>query len=433
VGCDREVDPHAVIVGAPIALVDCNNFYASCERVFQPRLRGLPVVVLSNNDGCVIARSNEAKALGVEMGAPWHLCRESFRKTGVVVRSSNYTLYGDMCARVMRVLSNFTPNLEIYSIDEAFLSFAGFEARCETHARELRRTVQQWTGIPVSVGIAPTKTLAKVANRLAKKDADAGGVRLLLGEQSQRDALGRLELTDLWGIAGRLAERLRAIGIMTPLELRDADSRLIRERFSVVLERMVLELRGIACLGLEEVTPDRKSLVASRSFGRPVETRHELEEAVSVYTARAAEKMRRQNLATASIAIWIQTNSFKPGERQYSASKAVRLPVATADTGKLIAAATAGLGIIFKSGYRYKKAGVTFLDLVAADRVQGGLFDRPDDARSIRRMRALDQLNARFGRGTVGFGTAGERHGWKLRREFISPRYTTVWDELLRV
>ena len=172
-----------MIVGAPIALVDCNNFYASCERVFQPRLRGKPVVVLSNNDGCVIARSNEAKALGVEMGAPWHLCRESFRKTGVVVRSSNYTLYGDMSARVMRVLSNFTPNLEIYSIDEAFLSFAGFEARCEAHARDLRRTVQQWTGIPVSVGIAPTKTLAKVANRLAKKDAAVGGVRLLLGEQ----------------------------------------------------------------------------------------------------------------------------------------------------------------------------------------------------------------------------------------------------------
>jgi DNA polymerase V len=433
VGRDREVDPPAVIVGAPIALVDCNNFYASCERVFQPRLRGKPVVVLSNNDGRVIARSNEAKALGVEMGAPWHLCRESFRKTGVVVRSSNYTLYGDMSARVMRVLSNFTPNLEIYSIDEAFLSLVGFEARCEAHARDLRRTVQQWTGIPVSVGIAPTKTLAKVANRLAKKDTAAGGVRLLLGEQAQREALGRLELTDLWGIAGRLAERLRAIGIMTPLELRDADHRLIRERFSVVLERMVLELRGIACLGLEEVTPDRKSLVASRSFGRPVETRRGLEEAVSVYTARAAEKMRRQNLATASIAVWVQTNSFKPDERQYSASKAVRLPVATADTGKLIAAATAGLGIIFKPGYRYKKAGVTFLDLVPADRVQGGLFDHPDDARSIRRMRAIDQLNARFGRGTVGFGTAGERHGWKLRREFISPRYTTVWDELLRV
>src|ERR1700761_9060220 len=257
-------------MGAPIALVDCNNFYASCERVFQPSLRGRPVVVLSNNDGCVIARSNEAKALGVEMGAPWHLCRESFRKTGVVVRSSNYTLYGDMSARVMRVLSNFTPNLEIYSIDEAFLSFAGFEARCEAHARDLRCTVQQWTGIPVSVGIAPTKTLAKVANRFAKKNPDRGGVCLLLNEADQREALSRLELTDLWGIAGRLAQRLKAIGVTTPLALRDADPRFVRGHCSVVLERMVYELRGTPCVGLEQVTPDRKSIMASRSFGRPV-------------------------------------------------------------------------------------------------------------------------------------------------------------------
>ncbi len=420
-------------MGAPIALVDCNNFYASCERVFEPRLRGKPVVVLSNNDGCVIARSNEAKALGIEMGAPWHLCRTRFEKAGVVVRSSNYTLYGDMSARVMRVLSGFTPNLEIYSIDEAFLGLSGFETRLETHARELRQTVLQWTGIPVSVGIAPTKTLAKVANRIAKKDAASGGVRCLLDEAAQREALAKLELTDLWGIARRLAARLSAIGITTPLELRDADHRLIRERFSVVLERMVLELRGAACIGLEEVTPDRKSLIASRSFGQPVETRRGLEEAVSVYTARAAEKMRRQNLATASLAVWIETNGFKPEERQYSASKSVRLSVATADTGKLIAAATAALRIIFKQGYRYKKAGVTFLELVPAGRVQRGLFDQPDDARSISRMHAVDELNARFGRGTIGFGTAGERQVWSLRREFISPRYTTDWNELLQV
>ena len=420
-------------MGAPIALVDCNNFYASCERVFQPRLRGRPIVVLSNNDGCVIARSNEAKALGVEMGAPWHLSKENFRKAGIVVRSSNYTLNGDKSGSEMSVLADFTPNLEIYSIDEAFLSLGGFELRLEAHARELRATVLQWTGIPVSVGIAPTKTLAKVANRLAKKDPSSGGVRWLLDEQSQRDALAKLELTDLWGIARRMAERLNAIGITTPLELRDADHRLIRERFSVVLERMVLELRGVACIGLEEVAPDRKSLIASRSFGQAVETRAGLAEAISVYTARAAEKMRRQNLTTASIAVWIETNRFKPGDRQYNASKAVRLPVATADTGKLIAAAMAGLGIIFKPGYRYKKAGVTFLDLVAADQVQDSLFDRRDDARSVKRMRAIDELNKRFGRGTVGFGTAGERQGWGLRREFISPRYTTVWDELLRV
>ena len=393
-------------MGAPIALVDCNNFYASCERVFQPRLRGKPVVVLSNNDGCVIARSNEAKALGVEMGAPWHLCRDSFRKTGVVVRSSNYTLYGDMSARVMRVLSNFTPNLEIYSIDEAFLSFAGFEARCETHARELRRTVQQWTGIRSRSESRRRRRWPRSPIASRRRTPPPAGFAF----SSTNSRNGRVSAalnSPTCGASPAAWPNGCGRGIMTPLELRYADPRLIRERLSVVLERMVLELRGIACLGLEEVTPDRKSLVASRSFGRPVETRRELEEAVSVYTARAAEKMGRQNLATASLAVWVQTNSFKPTERQYSASRAVRLPLATADTGKLIAAATAALGIIFKPGYRYKKAGVTFLDLVAADRVQGGLFDRPDDSPPP----------------PPPFGTAGERHGWKLRREFISPRY----------
>jgi DNA polymerase V len=417
----------------PVALVDCNNFYASCERVFQPALRGRPVVVLSNNDGCVIARSNEAKALGIGMGEPWHLCRDRFKATGVIVRSSNYTLYGDMSARVMRTLAGFTPNLEIYSIDEAFLSFAGFEARFESHARELRRTVQQWTGIPVSVGIAPTKTLAKVANRFAKKDADRGGVCLLLSEAAQVELLGRLELTDLWGVAGRLAQRLKALGIMTPLDLRNADPRFVRGHFSVVLERMVYELRGVPCLDLEEVTPDRKSIMASRSFGRPVETRHELEEAVAVYAARAAERMRRQHLAAANLTVFVETNRFKPADPQYAGSKTMQLAVATADTGKLIKAAMTALGRLYRPGYRYKKAGVILLDLVPAGSVQAGLFDKPDDARSIARMRALDTLNARFGRGTIAFGTAGERQVWALRREFISPRYTTVWDELLRV
>jgi DNA polymerase V len=420
-------------VPGPVALVDCNNFYASCERLFQPALRGRPVVVLSNNDGCVIARSNEAKALGVEMGEPWHLSRDRFAAAGVIVRSSNYTLYGDLSARVMRTLSGFTPDLEIYSIDEAFLSFAGFETRLEAHARELRRTVLQWTGIPVSVGIAPTKTLAKVANRFAKKDADRGGVCLLLGEAAQTELLGRMELTALWGVAGRLAQRLKALGINNPLELRNADPRFVRGHCSVVLERMVYELRGVPCLGLEQVTPDRKSIMASRSFGRVVESRRELEEAVAVYAARAAERMRRQRLATSNLLVFLETNRFKPTDRQYAASKSLHLPVATADTGKLIKAAIAALGALYRPGYRYKKAGVILLDLVPAAGVQAGLFDAPDDARSMARMRAIDALNARFGRATVAFGTAGERQPWGLRREFISPRYTTVWDELLRV
>jgi DNA polymerase V len=420
-------------VATPIALVDCNNFYASCERVFQPALRGKPVVVLSNNDGCVIARSNEAKELGVGMGDPWHLCKARFAKSGIIVRSSNYTLYGDMSGRVMRTLANFTPDLDIYSIDEAFLNLAGFETRLDSHARELRKTVLQWTGIPVSVGIAPTKLLAKVANRVAKKTPAFGGVLSLMDTEAQLAALAKLELTDLWGVAGRLAARLAEIQIRTPLDLRAADARFIRERFGVVGERIVLELQGVPCLTLEQATPDRKSIMASRSFGRPVESRHELEEAVATFAARAAEKMRRQNLATANLTVFIHTNRFKANERQYVAQQGVQLPVASSDTGRLSAAARFALAKIWRSGSRYKKAGVMLLDLVRADDVQAGLFHAPDDRRSRARMAALDAINTKFGRNTVAYAAAGTRKGWKLRSDFVSSCYTTSWHELLSV
>jgi DNA polymerase V len=418
---------------APIALVDCNNFYASCERLFQPALRGKPVVVLSNNDGCVIARSNEAKALGIKMGEPWHLCRTRTDTQSVIVRSSNYTLYGDMSARVMQTLSGFTPDLEIYSIDEAFLDFTGFENRLETHARELRQTVLQWTGIPVSVGIAPTKTLAKLANRQAKKDPKSGGVLMLFSREAQEDALARIELTDLWGIADRLATRLIALGINTPLDLRNADAKFMRERFSVVMERMTLELQGIPCITFEEAPPDKKSIMASRSFGRMVTEKRELEEAVSTHAVRAAEKMRRQNLATGRLVVFIHTNQFRPQDRQHFAEQTIRLPVATADTGKLTSAALRALNAIYQPGHSYKKAGVMLLDLIPASRVQGGLFDLPDGPRSMKRMKAIDALNKRYGRDTISLGTSGRKRGWKLRNDFISPRFTTNWDELLSV
>ena len=420
-------------VGGPIALVDCNNFYVSCERVFQPELRGRPVVVLSNNDGCVIARSNEAKALGVAMGAPWHLHRERFEAAGVIVRSSNYTLYGDMSSRVMSVLSTFTPDLEIYSIDEAFLGMPGFGASLESYARALRAAVFQWTGIPVSVGIASTKTLDKVANHAAKKDQKHGGAVLLLDEAAQDDALSKIELTDLWGVAGRLAARLRAIGIDTPLELKQGDPRLIRERLGVVTARLALELRGVPCLGLEHDIPDRKSIMASRSFGRPVTALAELREAIASYTSRAAEKLRRQRLATASVLVFIETNRFKPEDAQHYAAGPVPLPVATSDTGKLISAALAGLSRIRREGYRYKKAGILLLDLHAAASVQEGLFDKADAPRRIALMRTVDRLNRRFGRDTVSFAAAGRGRPWALRREFLSSCYTTAWDELLKV
>ena len=432
-GRREEHDPHAVGVVVPIGLVDCNNFYASCERLFQPGLRGQPVVVLSNNDGCVIARSNEAKALGIEMGEPWFICRERVDTQGVIVRSSNYTLYGDMSARVMRVLEDFTPELEVYSIDEAFLGLGGFEGRLEAHGRSLRETVIRWTGIPVSVGIGPTKTLAKLANRTAKKDPSSGGVLSLMEEADQSAALARIELTDLWGVARRMAERLAAIGVRTPLDLRDADPKFIRQHSSVVMERMVLELRGIPCIGLEEATPDRKTIVASKSFSRRVSCRHEMEEAVTTHMGRAAEKLRRQGLAAGRLAVFIVTDKHRLRDRQYAAEQAFVMPVATADTGRLNRGALLALDAIWRPGHDYKKAGVMLLNLTPAQDVQGGLFDRPDDPRSVARMKALDALNAKFGRGTVTYASMGRNPGWKLRTDFISPRFTTAWEDLLRV
>lgn len=417
----------------PIALIDCNNFYASCERVFQPHLRTRPVVVLSNNDGCVIARSNEAKALGVEMGAPWHLNAENYRKLGVEVRSSNYTLYGDMSARVMKTLSHFSPSQEIYSIDECFLGLEGFEDRLESHAREMRRTVRQWTGIPVSIGIAPSKTLAKIANRGAKKNPASGGVGVMMDLASQEAALARIELTDIWGVARRLSQRLVAMKIKTPLQLRDADTRAIRQEFGVVVERIVKELRGEACIELDDVPATKKSLVASRSFGRPVTTLLEMQEAVASHMSRAAEKMRRQRLATANIVVFIETNRFRPQDPQYSSSQTVNLPIATSDTGRLVAAAMKGLSAIWKPRFSYKKGGVMLLDLTPAANVQGSLFEAPDDPASKARMAALDAINRKFGKGTLVYGTVGVKREWDMRRGYMSQAYSTKWDELLEV
>ncbi len=333
----------------------------------------------------------------------------------------------------MDVLAGFSPDMEIYSIDEAFLSMAGFGDRLDAHARELRRTVLQWTGIPVSVGIAPTKTLAKAANRAAKKDPASGGVRVLATKAEIEATLAGMALCDLWGIAARMAVRLEEIGIATPLALRQADTRLVRERLGVVMERMVLELQGTACFGLEHAVPDRKSIVCSRSFGRPVKLRRELEEAVATYTARAAEKMRRQGLVTANLVVFAHTNRFRPQDPQYNGSQSATLPVASADTGVLTAAAVRAAVALWRPGFSYKKAGVMFLDLHPAYTAQADLFDRPDGPRSLARMAAIDALNKRFGRDTVTYATSGRQRGWKLRSEQASARFTTDWDGLLSV
>jgi DNA polymerase V len=414
----------------PIALVDCNNFYASCERLFQPKLKNVALVVLSNNDGCVVARSTEAKAMGIAMGEPWHLCK---LKKGVVARSSNYTLYGDLSHRVMTVLKTFTPNLEIYSIDEAFLSFEGFEHNLVPHALQLRADVVKWTGIPVSVGIAPTKTLAKVANRTAKKNPGREGVCALLTEGEQLDALKALELTDLWGIAGRLEKRLRALGIESPPDLRNAEPDFIRKHFGVVVERMVLELRGIPCHHLVDVNPANKQIIASRSFGQTVTTLREMEEAVGSFTERAATKLRRQHLNAGRLTVFMHTNPFKPNEPQYSSGRSVNLPIATADTARLLRAAMWLTHKLWREGFRYKKAGIELAGLTPTSSLQADLLTAPDSARSKALMRTIDAVNLDHGRGTLRFAMSGTKQRWGLKAEKKSNRYTTEWDEILEV
>jgi DNA polymerase V len=418
-------------MSASIALVDCNNFYASCERVFDPRLRGKPIVVLSNNDGCVIARSNEAKALGIAMGEPWHLCKERIKTQGVIVRSSNYTLYGDMSARVMEVLSHFTPLLEVYSIDEAFLGLEGFESRLESHAQALRAKTQQWTGIPVSVGIGPTKTLAKVANRTAKKSPSCNGLCILMEQEAQSKALAAMELEDIWGIARRTAEKLKAIGINTPLDLRQADPKVIRRSFGVVLERLVLELRGIPCHGLELAPPQKQSICVSRSFGRPVTTLTELSEALSAYIERAAEKLRRNRLAAGYVTVFLHTNRFRPEEPQYSPSAGLAQPVATADTASLLRSGNEILRVLYKPGFRYKKAGIILLDLIPQAETQGALWGSTDTPERQKLLSAIDTINRRHGRRTVQFAASGVQRGWQMRSDQKSPNYTTSWSALI--
>ena len=417
----------------PIALIDCNNFYVSCERLFQPDLRGKPVIVLSNNDGCVIARSNEPKDLGIEMGVSWHLNKKKYEKNNVRLCSSNYELYGDISRRMMSVLQEFSPRLEIYSIDEAFLGLEGFNDQLVAHVHNIRNTLLTWTGIPVSIGVAPTKTLAKVANRLAKKDKASNGVRILMLPHEQHAALEHLTLDDIWGIARRMTQRLKTLDIHSPQELRATDTKFIRKNFGVTLERIVYELNGFSCLELEQIVSDRKSLIASQSFGHPVKIMDEMRQSIATHASRATEKMRRQNLATAHLIVFIETNPFQNTRPQYRAAQSLRLPVATSDTSRIVSGALKALTIIWRKDYDYKKGGVILLDLTPTSTLQEGLFDRSDTPASQSRMKALDALNNKYGKGTIVLGAASLRNGWSLRREYLSPNYTTNWQELLRV
>ena len=412
-----------------LALVDCNNFYASCERVFDPHLWNRPVVVLSNNDGCVVARSAEAKALGIATGTPYFQIRDLVARHGIIVRSSNYKLYGDLSARIMTVLGRSTPHLEVYSIDEAFMDLAGMPLdRLMDYGREIRRTVLRWTGIPVSVGIAPTKTLAKVANHLAKQAPAAGGVWSLAETHDQMAVLARLDVQDIWGIGARLAARLRRAGIATALDLREASPNRVRRLVGVVGERTALELRGLPCIGLEETPPPAKSIVRSRSFGRPVERQEELEEAVAAYATRAAEKLRLHRRVAGALSVFVATSRFRGAP--YANQATLSLDPPTDDTARLIHAALAALRPIFREGLAYQKAGVMLGGLQPRAGLTESLFDRYDRGRSERLMAVLDDVNHRLGPDTLRYAASGMERPWQMRREHASPHYTTRWDEL---
>jgi DNA polymerase V len=413
------------------ALADCNNFYVSCERVFRPALEGRPVVVLSNNDGCIIARSDEANALGFAMGDPYHLNREKLIRHGVEVFSSNYALYGDMSRRVMDTLGTFTPEIELYSIDEAFLNLAGFERRgLAEYARHIRATVRRHTGIAVSIGIGPTKTLAKVANHLAKAQPDTGGVYELTAADADH-ALASIEAGEVWGVGPRWAVWLEAQGIVTALDLKRADPKAIRRKMTVVGERLVYELNGRSCLPLELVAPPRQGLTVSRSFGQTLTRLEPIKEALVQFVGRAGEKLRRQGLMAAQVMVFVTTNRFSATQPFYANSATVKLPYPTDFTPDLVEAAAQLLEALYQPGFHYQKYGVMLLDLLPVTQVQADLFDPRDRAREARLVRALDLLNADHGARTVRVGnTGGERPVWARRQAFRSPRYTTNWREL---
>jgi DNA polymerase V len=416
-----------------LALVDCNNFFCSCERVFNPDLMDEPLVVLSNNDGCIISRSEEAKALGIPMGAPLHEQQDLIRKHGVRVFSSNYTLYGDMSARVMSILRDEVPAIEVYSIDEAFLQLTnGFT---EEHARALRTKVLQWTGIPVCIGIGATKLLAKLANRHAKKNkALTGGVFDLVNYWDPDGIMAATPTDGLWGVGKNLAQRLKGMGVTTALEFKQADPAAVRKSMGVIGERMLRELNGIPCLELEEMPPDKKGVMASRSFGSPVETLEELEEALANHVARASEKIRRYGLLATRIEVFIKTNRFRKDDPQYSRGIAITLDRPTNATAELMTTARELLYQIYRPGYRYKKTGIQLAHLVSEEEYQPELFDRPKPKIDVDRI--VDEINRRLGdpknpvitRASQGTERSGK--SWKMRSERHSPHYTTDWNNL---
>lgn len=419
------------------ALIDCNNFYASCERVFDPSLRNLPVAILSNNDGCVIARSSEAKEIGIPMGIPEFKVRPMIKKNNIAVRSSNYALYGDMSQRVMETLKTCTPNIEVYSIDEAFAELSPtYMETMRKYGEFIRRRVLRWTGIPVSVGIARTKTLAKIANETAKAYPSLRGVLVLNSAARIQKVLRNTPVEDIWGVGRNYSETLKKHGIQSAWDLSRQPDHWIKSTMKVTGLRTVWELRGKPCLSVEQTVEPRKGILSSRSFGKPVVNREDLKEAVTTFASRAAEKLRAQHSVTSNICVTLVTNKYDNPGAQYKFGMEVTLPNPTADTPLLAQAAESVVDRLFESGRKYKKAWVMLTGIVSEEEIQADLFSKVNYTRKQHDlMKCMDVVNARYGRQTMSVaGTGvGSNQSWQMKQEHLSKRYTTRWDELMEI
>lgn len=418
---------------ALIALADCNNFYASCERIFNPALEGKPVIVLSNNDGCVIARSNEAKALGIGMGVPVFEISGLIEQNKVHVFSSNFALYGDISNRVMNIFASFVPEIEIYSVDEAFLNLTQMAVdNPSEYCRKISATVKKWTGIPVSIGIGPTKTLAKIANHLAKKRPEYKGV-MNMDDVKDKDALFKtIAVEEIWGVGRAYSKFLHKHHIHTVYDYMQAGESWIRKHTTVAGHKTFTELRGISCIGLDYSPPDKKAICTSRSFGRPLTDYNDIEQALSGFVARTAEKLRRQHSGARALMVFIMTNRFADGPK-YVNSAAIQLPVSSNLTPELIKYALQCLKKLYRPGYKYKKAGVIVSDLIPEDQYQYAIWDELKRDKLSTLMKTVDKINASVGQGAVTLAVQGTQKRWKMKQERLSPAYTTRWDELLNI
>jgi len=414
-----------------IALIDCNSFYVSCERLFNPKIRNKPVVVLSSNDGCIISRSNEAKALGINMGEPYFKAKDIIVKNNVHVFSSNYSLYGDLSRRVMRTLKRFNSEIEIYSIDEAFLDLSNFpNEEIENVGKEIRDVVLQWTGIPTSIGIAKTKTLSKVANHIAKKTKS--GVVSLIGIKDIDPILEKVEVNDIWGVGKQLTKFFFKNGIHNAKQLKNMSNTWIKKNSNVLSSRTAMELRGISCIGLETTSSKRKSCVVSRSFAKKAERIQELQESITSYCLNAAEKIRSESLIAKSITVFIRTSPFQNQFAYYSNSKTIDLPIATDNSIEIVKTALTGLKDIFKNGYRYQKAGI-MLSGLSDSQENKNLFSSIKDDKIKSLMKTIDNTNYKFGRSTLSLASAGVNKQWNIKRQHYSKIDTSDFNCLPKI